>query len=165
MSERGIYTALERDFPRQFSPTGCRFRDKISVARDKDGNRYLEKTGQTDAQELINSHRDGCDVRSILERCMVTGDLSPLQKMQGTYGDTTAFRNDPQFMHAVMARARTTFEGLSPSVKAHYSTFEDFLEAFATPENMKVFSDKINKIFDTPASADPVGGEVNESQQ
>lgn len=146
---------------RCFSGSGSRFVDKMSVVVDSRGNRSLEKVGETDQYEVIQSYRDSTDLKRILERVMQTGDVSLLQKAQGVYTDVTGFPCDSRVAHDLLSHAKFVYEGLDQRMKVLYSTFEDFLEAFATQENIELFAKNAQGL--NPGEVQSEGGEVSES--
>lgn len=141
--------------------SGSRFRDKMHLVFDERGRRHLEKVGETDAYQLIQSYRDSCDLHKILERCMETGDVSALQRVQGVYSDITGYPCDSRAAHDLMVKSRLVYEGLSTKQKALYPTFDDFMDVFATPENIEAFIETMKPA--EPAAAASEGSVNNES--
>lgn len=65
-------------------------REKILYGPTYDENGTLELTvkGRENLYDYIQSHKDSCDIKLIVDRC-ARGDLSALSKAQGMYGDFT----------------------------------------------------------------------------
>ena len=131
MNERKLCSAFKRDIQGSTCSSGSRFRDKFAVVFTSRGGKHLEKVGDTNQYQMIQSHRDSCDLHKILERCMSTGDLSALQKMQGVFTDLTGYPADSRAFYDVMHKAKFIYEGLDTKVKSLYPTFDSFLENFA----------------------------------
>lgn len=138
MSERLLRNPFE-DRTRCACSGGRGSRDKMQLVDDPDRGKVLQKVGETDQYQKIQSFIEGCDIRYILERCMISGDYSSLQKMQGTFADITGYDADPRTIHNLMAHARGLYEGLDSKTKAHFTDFDDFLEQFAIEENLKKY--------------------------
>ena len=149
MRERTVYNGLQKVPSVKPGNPGSRFRDKMQLCYDPHGGRHLEKVGETDVYSLIQSYAEQVDLQKILERCMQTGDVSVLQRCQGVFTDTTGLPTDSRAAHDLIAHSRFVYEGLSAAQKIKYPTFDDFMEAFATPENIKVL------VGDLTPSADP----------
>lgn len=141
--------------------SGSRLRDKMHLVFDERGRRHLEKVGETDAYQLIQSYRDSCDLHKILERCMETGDVSILQRVQGVYYDITGLPCDSRAAHDLMVKSKLVYEGLTAKQKALYPTFDDFMDVFATPENIEAFIETMKPA--EPAAASSEGSVTNES--
>ena len=75
------------------SPAGSGIRSLYKKVVE-DGKAVLRKVGQTDAQALINSYKDECDVNRIVARC-AQGDYSALARVQGLYTDISGMPDNP----------------------------------------------------------------------
>lgn len=150
---------------RCFSGVGSRFADKMCAVVDSRGNRHLEKVGETDIYQLIQSFRDSTDLQRILERVMQSGDVSLLQKAQGIYADITGLPCEPRVAHDLLNHAKFAYESLDQRMKVMYSSFDDFLEAFATKENFELFAKNAQSLNPniTNGTTVPEGGAINES--
>lgn len=154
-NERIFRRPYEFDHRGRSTPTGSRIADKMSVICGECGERYLEKTGETDLYAYIQSFREEVDLKKIIERCMISGDMSMLQRVQGVYCDVTGLPADARTAHDILNHSRQVYESLDQKVKARYKGFDEFLEAFANEENLKKFID-----LNAPESA-PVVEEVS----
>lgn len=126
-------TAFNRGSQRYFADPGRGIRDKMSVVVDNKGCRYLEKVGETDLYEYIQSHKDSVDLKQIIERCVLSGDVSMLQRMQGSYGDYVGIPGDLRSLEHLRMGAEDVYNALSDEIKAKIG-FEEFLEGFSTQE-------------------------------
>lgn len=162
-NERIIRHAYDEYNQRCTTPAGRRIADKMSVICGNSGERYLEKTGETDLYSYIQSFREEVDLKKIIERCMISGDISMLQRVQGVYMDVTGMPADTRTAHDILNHSRQVYESLDSKVKAHYQGFDDFLEAFANEENFKKFID-LAQMSDTSSSSID-GEEVVQNEQ
>lgn len=134
------------DRSRCYCPSGSRIVNKMHPVSNNQGVRYLEKVGETNLYDYIQSFREEVDLKKIIERCMLTGDGSALNKVQGSYADLTGLPMDLRSAHDILAKARVSYETLDPKIKIHYRTFEDYLEVFASEENFRTFADLIKPV-------------------
>lgn len=146
MSEVRFRRPYEFSNSRRSSPVGSRIADKMSVVCGDRGNRYLKKTGETNLYDYIQSFKDEVDLNKIIDRCMMTGDVSLLQRVQGVYLDVTGMPTDNRTAQDILNHSRQIYESLDSKVKAHYNGFEDFLEAFANEDNFKKFVGLVNPV-------------------
>lgn len=128
-----IRHAYDEDRKRCFAPVGTRTRDKMSVVVDSNGVRFLEKTGETDFYSYIQSFKDSVNLKQIIERCALSGDMSMLQKVQGTYGDYIGIPGDLRSLEHLRMTAEGAYNALSAEIKAKLG-FDEFLEGFSTQE-------------------------------
>lgn len=157
MSERKLFERIAPSSERKSCCSGSRFSDKMHLVYDERGRKHLEKVGETDNYALIQSYRDSCDLSKILQKCLDTGDASLLQRAQGVFSDLTGMPTDLRQAQQILTKARVEYEGLNLKVKALYPTFESFLEAFSTKENLQQYYSAVTP--ETPSE----GGSVNES--
>lgn len=68
---------------------GSRVKVLYGPVFDENGTLDLEPKGKENLYDYIQSHKDSCDIKLIVDRC-ARGDLSALSKAQGMYGDFTA---------------------------------------------------------------------------
>lgn len=154
-------TAFNRGDQRYFADPGRGVRDKMSVVVDQEGYRYLEKVGETDFYEYIQSHKDSVDLKQIIERCALSGDPTMLQRMQGTYGDYVGIPGDLRSLEHLKMGAEDAYNALSDEIKAKIG-FEEFLEGFSTQEKFDALQSVLN-----PSTEISTEGEVkiDESKQ
>lgn len=159
MRERHLYNPAERCHDRFTCSSGSRFRDKIACVRDERGLKVLKKVGEVDVQEMINSHREACDLQKILERCMANGTADQLAFVQRGITDYTGLPSDPRKVQDLLRDCRFVYEGLSVQQKIHYPTFDDFLEAFSTQQNISQFVQDSQIVTPAAAAIEPAAEE------
>ena len=97
----------------------------------EDGKTVLRKVGQTDAQALINSYKDECDVNRIVARC-AQGDYSALARVQGLYTDITGMPDNPTDAFALA----DVVNNLTPEKIAALQQTPESDKAETTPEEV-----------------------------
>lgn len=154
-------TSFNRGTERYFANPGSRIRPKMSVVVTEHGHKVLEKVGETDQYEYIQSFKDSVDLHQIVERCVASGDPSMLQRVQGTYGDYVGIPGDLRSLEDLRMIAENAYDALSDEIKAKIA-FEDFLEGFSTQEKF----DALQSVLTPPmANSNESEENSNESQQ
>lgn len=154
-------TAFNRGTERYFADPGRRTRDKMQLVVDSQGHKRLEKVGETDQYEYIQSFKDSVDLHQIVERCAVSGDPTMLQRVQGTYGDYVGIPGDLRSLEHLRMTAEGAYYALSDEIKAKLA-FEDFLEGFSTQEKFDALQSVLSPSMDTTVESEV---NLNESQQ
>lgn len=154
-----IRHAYDEDCKRCLAPVGSRIADKMSVVVDSCGHRHLEKVGETDRYAYIQSFKDSVDLKQIIERCALSGDMSMLQRVQGTYGDYVGIPGDLRSLENLRMTAEGVYDALSAEIKAKM-TLSEFLESFTTQEKFDALQSVLN-----PSSSNSVESEVVNNEQ
>lgn len=125
-------------FPTQYDPNsfelsvsnpGTSIHTIFSPRYTDDGHMYLEKTGEEDIYDQIQSHAESCDIYSILRR-FANGDVAVLSKVQGTYGDFTQVPKTYAEMLNALNTAEAEFMRLPLDVRAKFDhSFEHWLSS------------------------------------
>lgn len=98
------YFLREKAIP---SPSGSRKKDVNRLVRDGN-NLLLEKTGELDTQELIQSYEDGVSLEKMIARFQ-RGDEMALNRKQAFYADVSGYSND---LHEVMNNNRAVIAAM-----------------------------------------------------
>lgn len=151
MRERKIPYQVDGYHERFYACSGSRYRDKNAVVFDERGNKTVKKVGEVDAYQMIQSFREACDLKKILERCMADGTADQLAMIQRQCFDITGLPADARAAHDLIKDCRFVYEGLSPKQKFLYPTFDDFLQAFSNQHNIAQFVQ--DSQIETPAAA------------
>lgn len=86
----------------------------------------LERVGEEDFQEYIESFAAGCDINVIIEK-IKHGDVSQLNASPGIFGD---FSDMPQSLAEFMQvrlDAEANYNSLPDSVRSKFDSFEDYM--------------------------------------
>ena len=147
---------FDQDHRRFTSNPGRRFRDKMSPVVDSRGCRHLEKVGETDQYQMIQSYRDQVDLKQMIQRAMASGDYSAFDG-QGSFGDFVGMPKDRRGLEDLRIFAENTYNSLTDEQKASVS-FEDFLNGFSSQENLNALQSVLQ-----PSPTTTEGSDVNES--
>lgn len=116
---------------------GSTVRILYSPKFDEKGVMSLVESGKENLYEFIQSHKESCDIHVILER-FARGDVSALERVQGTYGDFSNMPRTYADMLNLVHSAEDAFSNLPVDERAKYGhSFERWLTEFG-PEPDKV---------------------------
>lgn len=123
-----------RSHERFRSNVGSSVKDVLSPVFDKEGRMSLEKVGEEDLYDYIQSHRESVDIQSIIKRCSM-GDISALSRRQGMYGDFTEFPSTYAETLNAMRHAEEYFNSLDVETRAKFNhDFNQFIASMDNPE-------------------------------
>lgn len=142
---RTQFTPRERVFQEVGSTEHILYTSKI----DDDGVIQLVESGKENIYDMIQSHKDSCDIHVLLKR-FEQGDPDALSRAQGAYGD---FTNMPesyaQLLNSVIA-GEQYFMSLPVEIRAKFGhSFEQFMVSMDKPD----FAEKMG--FTAPAQESP----------
>lgn len=146
-------------FPTQYSRSGrfisnpgSRIVDIFSSSYDDDGHIHLEKTGEKNIYDEIQSHADSCEIYSILRRFQ-SGDVNVLSRVQGVYGDFTEYPKTYAEMLNSLNTAEQQFMSLPLDVRAKFDhSFQHWLASMDKPDFFERMGIK-NPVDDAGATA------------
>lgn len=125
--------------------SGNRMEPQYAERYDENGKAYLEKVGEVDTYEKIQSYRDECDVMAILSR-YAAGDETALAA-PGWYIDTSKLPSTYTEYMNMMNEQREKFDQLPLSIRNKFNN--NFNEYMATAgeeswlQNMGISTEKI----------------------
>ena len=108
------------DRVRTTTNSGPRFNPTHKLQYDENGVACLVQVGKVDTYEYIQSWRDSCDIKVILERFQ-NGDVTALQRQTPLYGD---FTQAPQTLaeHLQLLRdAEESFRNLPLDIRSQFN--------------------------------------------
>lgn len=159
---------FESQFARLYDPekrkrfpsiVGKGLKDEFTAAYNKDGTISLVKTGEHDLYADIQSHKDSCDLQTII-RQYFNGDPAALSRVQGVYMDVTAVPDNIHEAMQLIDNARKDFDSLPVDVKQKFDNDANkFLASLGTAdwfEKMQVAQS---------ANSDPVASVVESAQK
>lgn len=139
--------------------TGEPIVDTYKLTYNDDGSVEIVVAGKRNIVAEIQSHADSVDLHKILEQCKVTGDVSPLFKTEGFYGDLVGFPTNYAEAIQKLAEANHIWDQLPTETKEKFDN--DVNQFFAT-----AFSDswiqKIGMIKEAVEEDDPKESEVKD---
>ncbi len=124
----------ERD--RVCQNVGSRMRQLYTSSITEDGEIELIPSGVEDLYQMIQSHKDSCDVHVLMAR-YANGDVTALAQRQGSYGDFTQLPTTyAGLLNAVIA-GENYFNSLPLETRAKFDhSFERFMVSM---DNMPKF--------------------------
>lgn len=130
MAQKWKFTAWRVNPERVSSNPGDRYKPTYSSYFDDDGRLCLEKVGQTDLYEEIQSYAESVDINTILAR-YAAGDTDALQRAQGFYFDATEVpKNTADLLNKLM-KAEDEFNKMPVEFKQMYGNdFAQFICQF-----------------------------------
>lgn len=123
-----VYSAFSSR-PRKGHPATTTTKDRFTIACDEHGNKHLEYVDTIDRYASIQSFKDECDISNIVNRVIMTGDASLLQRRSSTFGDFTDLPSDLHSLEMVMKNAEAAYASM-PVGK--FASFAEFLDAFSS---------------------------------
>ncbi len=130
-----MYSSYDKR-PCKVAPAGSRFAEDISLKYDERGNRTFYSKGKIDLYEKIQSFKDECNLELIVARCTVSGDFSPLQRVQGFYADVSNMPKNLAEVYSSVSTAQRIFSQLPQDVASKFSNFEDFLSSIGDEKRL-----------------------------
>ncbi len=124
--------------PRRCSCAGNRMEPHYVERYDETGHPHLVKDGETDVYEIIQSHKEECDINLMLQR-YAAGDDSMMRK-DARYIDTS---NLPTTIHEyfnMMTAQREKFDALPVTIK---QKFENSFEVWASTSGTSEWLEKM----------------------
>lgn len=122
----------------KYISSGRREKDTYTLDIAPNGDKKLVKTGTTDIQKEIDSHRDLCDVKSIIERLTMSGEMDKLQA-RGAYVDLSVLPKNLAEMHDLIHKTEAAYANLPDNVKKDFPTYEAFMQNFANVTTIQQF--------------------------
>ena len=103
---------------RVLAPAGEVMADEYGYTLDSHGRKVLEKTGQRNVYEEIQSYAESCKIENILKR-VAAGDMSDFRP-QGIFQDISDIPTDLNTAQAEMLKVEAMFKQLPAETKAKY---------------------------------------------
>lgn len=162
---------------RKISPSGEKFQMEHNPVMGTDGKRKLEKTKRLEIYELIQSHKEECDINNIIARHL-NGDPFAINKKIGNFMDLTEMPKTIAEAQQIVINLKNDFENLPLEIRnkfennpeiyvASYGT-DDWLEKTGYKAVMekeaakKIAQNEFQKTYEKAIENMAKGGEVNE---
>ena len=147
---------------RAYGPTGSRIKIKNTLVFDERGNMKLEKVGEVDTYELIQSYAPECDIEYLVKR-FERGDVECINRRQGFYGDISTAPTNPAEYRNSLIRMQGAFEANEKLVEKYHGDFGKFLEDHQTfdavADLLGINSKKTEGVTDAPVAAPAVNND------
>lgn len=126
-------------FPTQYTPrervlsnAGSRIHEVFTAKFDEKGSMYLEKTGEENIYDQIQSHAESVDINVLLKR-YTNGELDVLSKVQGVFADVTGMPRTYAEMLNIVNEGTAAFEQLPVEIRAKFNhNIVEFLQESGT---------------------------------
>lgn len=142
--------------PEAYTPAGYQFENIYTQAYDKAGRPLLEKIGEKNIVEMINSNKDNANYEKLIKKFQATGDISFLNGKQGFYADMTGVPDNLIEAYNSIEKAKFIFEQLPAEARKEYNnSVTEFIADFG--------SEKFIKAFGVEAKVETVESEVKEN--
>lgn len=127
---------------------------------DKDGRMSLEVKGKENLYDIIQSHRDSCNIHVLLKR-FANGETDVFSRVQGVFGDFTNLPSTYADLLNKINDGKAVFDRLPVEVRARFNhSFEEFLVASGQPD----FANRLGVVSDPAPAAPVVESEVSVSE-
>lgn len=103
---------------RVLAPAGNVMANEYGYTLDSHGRKVLEKTGERNVYEEIQSYAEDCKIENILKR-VAAGDMSDFRP-QGIYQDISDIPTDLNTAQAEMMKVEAMYNALPAETKAKY---------------------------------------------
>ena len=102
-----------------YAPSGEHFEMRHTPHIDKDGRRFLVPDRKVAIYDLIQSHKEECEIENIIRRSL-EGDYNALNAVNGVYADITNCPSSIAEAQQFIINAKNEFEKLPKDVKAKF---------------------------------------------
>lgn len=158
-------------FPTQYTPrervltnVGSRIHDVYTAKYDERGSMYLEKTGEENIYDQIQSHKDSVDINVLLKR-YENGETDVLSKVQGVFCDVTGMPRTYAEMMNIVNDSTAAFESLPVETRAKFN--HNVME-FLQESGSEAWFDKLGirrPVSDSPSTGETVVPDVVKPEQ
>lgn len=104
--------------------------------------RVLKETGKRDLYAIIQSFKEECSVKRIVER-YTQGDLSVLSRVQALYTDVSGLPSSLDQAFEKVREAHAAFLDLTPEAQEYYGDPGAFVQRFAAGD---IFQPKVEEV-------------------
>lgn len=127
---------------------------------DANGRVVLEKKGEENIYDYIQSFRDSVDLNVILAR-FSNGDVDALNKAQGFYADVTGFPKNMADALNRINQAEEMFKALPLEIRQKFDcSFEQFLAQSGSEDWLSKMGFEVSDPLDSESSSGEVESEV-----
>lgn len=120
-----------------YSEPGSHLKQTYTAAQLPDGNFNLVPGEIIDIQEEIDSHAESCSIENIIAMC-ASGDTSALNRVQGTFVDTTQMPKTFRDVLDIVIRGQSEFDRLPLEIRQKFdSNFVSWFQDAGSAEWME----------------------------
>lgn len=121
------------------SPVGAKTQIEHTAHMGLDGKRKLIADNPRPIYEMIQAHREECEIERIVKRAL-NGDISALNAIEGQYMDITGAPKSLAHAQQIIINAKKDFDKLDPETK---KKFDNNVEIFIAEAGSKNWCDKL----------------------
>lgn len=155
------FTAVKRG--RFHAPIGAKTEMRHRASIDKDGRRHLIRDKEVAIYDLIQSHKEECEIENIIRRA-VEGDYQALNAVNGVFEDITNCPSSIAEAQQYIIDAKAEFDKLPKEIKAKFEYNAEmyiaelgndpasWLEKTGFAEEIKLHQDKAAEIAKNDAN-------------
>lgn len=121
------------------SPPGHRYQATYSSEVLENGMIDLVESGRIDLWALHDAGAESCDINNIVARFQ-NGDISVLQRVQGSYADVSGLPKDLRGMVELGRSSVNLYDRLPDSVKEKFPTVDSWISSIGSKEWTEVMS-------------------------
>lgn len=145
-----------RDHEHFLTNVGSREKVTYEARYNAKGQLELNEKGKEDWYGYIQSHKDSVDIHVLLDRFQ-RGDVDVLNRMQGFYGDITAYPSTFADALNIVRSSEEFFNSLPVEERAKYNhNFSEFLAAFDSPDNLATLFGGVSSVAEKVEKAETV---------
>lgn len=148
-----------RDKALDYTNPGSRLVDQYKLSYLDDGTETLEVCGKIDVYEKIQSYKDQTDIKAIIDRCIITGDMREMYKQEGFYADMTIMPKSRIDALKSLAEAKNVWAQLPADLK---EKFDNDVSKFFASAFTEDWYKKLEVVQEKKEVIDVKEGEANE---
>lgn len=143
-------------YPKNYNPNefisnpGCRYQVKYVGEVLDDEQIFLTESGRIDLWAMHDAGAESCDINNIVARFQ-NGDISVLQRVQGTFADVSGLPSDLRGMIDLGRSSVDLYDRLPDSVKEKFPTVDSWISAIGSREWNEVMSAAAGQQVSAPA--------------
>lgn len=141
------------------SDPGSRYESEFQGDVKRDGSIELIEVGKVDLWEMHNAGADQCDVNKIVERFQA-GDITALNRVQGSYIDLTGMPNDLRGMYDFSQALENAFYAMPEEKRKLFDN--DFKVWLSAAGSSEWFASMTEKVADPATESSEVKSDVQE---
>lgn len=134
-----------------FSNPGKRMKVVYELKVNERGKRGIEKVGETDLQQAIDSEFPSVDLNMVLKR-LENGDTDALEKVKGFYADVAALPVDMRSIMEMNEQASKIFNEMPDSYRKLYEN--DYLQFLYDPGKLVDVIEQERKLAESEVIVD-----------
>lgn len=144
--------------------SGARLKPTYKISYTETGSQDLVECGVVDVYEEIQSYKDSCDLKTIIERFMA-GDVNALNRSQTFFADVVGMPNSLAGFLNMRSEADRYFMSLPPEVRAQFGNDSNQFFAQIGSDRFNTIMSKFVPAEDVPSPTPEKGEEVVNEQK